>query len=143
MNMELEFAMLADAANTLQDSRINILGGEIETLYASKFPVVHPHMVLVMRIVGHFTEMQNPHNIVMYLKDADGKDIIKSINLTIPPAPREVPRTIKKFSANLIGQMVNIQFPKKGTYSVEILIDGRHEKSLPLELVEIQQPQHN
>lgn len=135
--MELEFAMLAEAANSLPDGRFNILGGCIENIYAPNFPVVHPYMVIILRITGHRTEMKSTHEILIYMKDADGKDVINAIKIPLPPAPPEMPSNIKKFNANLIGQLANINFPQKGTYSLEILLDGRHEKSLPLELIEM------
>lgn len=135
--MELEFAMLAEGANSLPDGRFNILGGGIESLYAQTFPVTHPYMVIVLRITGRQTEMKNPHEILIYLKDADGKDLVNAIKIPLPPAPAEMPASIKKFNANLIGQLANIHFPQKGTCSLEILLDGRYEKSLPLELIEL------
>jgi hypothetical protein len=138
--MELEFAMLAEAANTLPDARLNILGGSLEAIYARNFPAIHPNMVVILRIKAHPSEMTGEHQVLIYLKDTDGKDIISGIQILIPPASSKIASGTKRFSANLIGQLANIHFPQKGSYSLEILIDGRHEKSLAIELVEIPQP---
>ena len=71
--MEVDLAVIADAANVSQEGKLNILG-VFDTIWAREFPFRHATMVLVVRVRADFTE-GGGHPLEVRLVDADGAQI--------------------------------------------------------------------
>lgn len=133
--MKLDFAFLADAADCPPGGKLYILGAGFDTIHSKNFPCIHPQISLVMRIILNPIELDKPHDAEIRLIDADGKDVISKIKLNIP-APK-VPVPVKEIGIGLVSNLKEIKFESSGQYSFEILLDGAHIKSLPLNLVKV------
>jgi hypothetical protein len=129
--MELDYALLADSAQVAQ-GKTYILGGGVSILWRPQFPA--PIGVsLVAQFTYHRSEANTNHEIRIQVMDADGNPVIPEIQgqLGIGPPEPHVPSGLQ-----LVAPIV-IPFPplpvlqRPGSYAVEILIDGRHVKSLP------------
>jgi hypothetical protein len=131
---KVDLAFLADAAEAEPGRKFYVLGGGVDSINAPSFPVVHPHLSLVLRLMIHPTEADREHALEVRMIDADGR-ALANITGTFTAAGagaagREIP-------ANLVFNMVNTRFESAGDYSIEILINNEHKKSLPLRVVQV------
>lgn len=135
----LDFAFLADAAEADGPGRkLYILGGGIDSIGAQTFPVVHPHISIVLRLLVHPTETDRQHRLEIRLVDTDGGELARidgnfTAHSTQGPVGREIPLP-------LVINMTNTRFERAGDYSLEILIDDQHQKSLPLRIQQVSGP---
>ena len=134
---KLDFAFLADAAEASPGRKFYVLGGGVDSIGAPRFPVVHPHLALVMRILLHPTEADRDHRLEVRLIDQDGRELVRADGSVRPsgvgPPGREVGLPIAM-------NLNNVRFEHSGDYSVELLLDDSHVKSLPLRLHEVSGP---
>jgi len=139
--VELEYAMLADSAQ-VAEGKTFILGGGVSILWRSQYPAPIG-CVLVMQLTHHRAEADSTHEIRVQFTDADGHPVIPELNgqLQVGEPPPNVPGNLP------LGAPIVIPFPplpalqRPGAYAVEILIDGRHVKSLPVAVAH--PPQHD
>lgn len=127
--MELDLAVMADAANVSQEGKLNILG-VFDTIWARDFPVRHPAMVFVLRVRADFTD-QGTHHLQVRLMDADGNQLFKA------EGPLQVPSAApgRHTRPHIIMGLNGITFAKPGDYSFEVMVDDHHLKSIPLHLL--------
>lgn len=125
----LDFAFLADAAEAEPGRKLYVLGGGIDQIAGHQYPLVHPHMSLVMRWLIGPTEMNARHRLEVRLVDADGHELAKiegDIEANgMPPAGQNA-------SVNMVINMANTRFERPGDYAFEISMNGSHGKSMPL-----------
>jgi hypothetical protein len=129
--VKLQLALICDAANISREGKLNILG-VFSALRARQFPCVHPSLTLVVGLEATYTE-RGEHAIDIRLVDADGVELLKldgQVNI-------QTERPGRPIFTQAVLQLNNIAFPHPGTYSVDILVDRRHERSVPLEVHEI------
>ena len=128
--MELDFALIADAANVSQEGKLNILG-IFDTIWAREFPVRHAAMVFVLRVKADFTD-QGSHTLEVRLLDADGEQLFRA------EGPIQVPGSApgRPVKPHVIMGLSGVSFRSPGDYSFEVMIDGHHLKSVPLYIVE-------
>lgn len=130
----LEFAFLSDAAEAEPGRKFYVLGGGIDSIGGPAFPLVHPHMSLVMRFLVHPTELGRPHHLEVRLVDADGAELAK-IEGDIQTSGSSVPG--REVSVNMVINMANTRFEKPGDYSLDIVMNNQYQKSLPLRVAEM------
>lgn len=129
--MELDFALLADAAQISQ-GKTYVLGGGVSILWRQQYPAPLG-VVLVVQLTYHRTEIDTEHEVRIQVVDADGHPVLPEIGAQmhagppIPGAPSNVPLTAPFVLP--LPPLPALQRP--GAYAVEILVDGRHVKSLP------------
>ncbi len=135
--MELKLAVLADSANVSVEGKLNILG-EFGVLWTASVPVTWPSMVLVLRFDA--TAGEGPrHRIGIRVLTEDGQPIAPPIDAD---ADFGVP-----FQAGLPhrGQFVigirGATFPKFGTYTFEVLVDGHSMGTILLHVLNLAQRQ--
>lgn len=124
--MEVDLAVIADAANVSQEGKLNVLG-IFDTIWGTRFPLRHGTMVFVVRVEGTFAE-QGDHRLELRLIDADGAQIFKAEG-PLRLAGATPGRPLKP---HIILGLSGVVFPAAGDYSFEVLIDGVHKRSVPL-----------
>lgn len=126
---KLDFAFLADSAEAEPGRKFYVLGGGIDNITGAGFPLIHPHMSLVMRWIIHPAELDHPHHMEVRLGDADGRELAKiegDIEASgAGPLGREA-------AVNMVINMAQMRFESPGDFSIEILMNNQHQKSLPL-----------
>lgn len=133
----LDFAFLADAAEAEPGRKFYVLGGGVDVISGPATPLIHPHLSLLMRFLVHPAELGRPHHLEVKLIDADGHELAKlegqlEAGAGGPPG--------RPASVNVVINMANTRFEQAGDYSVEILMNNQHQKSLPLH---VHTPQQN
>ncbi len=128
--MEIDLALLADAATVDASGKLNILG-VFDRIATAGFPAQHPHISLVLRFVASLKEAGR-HTVEIRLKDDAGEQVMHvDGELHIGPGPVELGGQVR------IPQVVNLghlMFPRAGRYGFDVLVDGEHQVSIPLTL---------
>lgn len=126
---DLDFAFLADAAEAEPGRKFYVLGGGIDVIAGQSMPLVHPHMTLLMRFMVHPTELGRAHFLDVRLINADGGELAKIEGQLEAQAGGPPGRPV---GVNLVINMGNTRFETAGDYSIEIMMNNQHLKSLPL-----------
>lgn len=128
--MQVEVFSLCDAA-TVNTGKLNMLGA-FDTIGTSRIPAIHPQCAVALRIRFDRIE-RGEHKISVNFVDADGRHIM-------PPAKGTMKINFSdeqsSGSANLILNIQGLKLEKYGEYAIDLAIDGRSERSLPLYLKE-------
>jgi hypothetical protein len=126
--MEVDLALLADAATIDAAGKLNILG-VFDRISTGSFPAQHGHMVLVLRFSAGVDEI-GKHEVRISLRDPRGQRVAQldgDMNLGAGRAGAseglKVPHLL-----HLDGMV----FPFPGQYSFDVAIDGEHHVSVPL-----------
>jgi hypothetical protein len=126
--MEVELALIADAATVDGAGKLNILG-VFDRISASMFPAQHPHISLVLRFGASLNEAGD-HKVEIVLRDPDGGEVVRlngdiKVGLGRPAAGGRIH----------VPQVINMErlvFEKPGRYSFDVGVDGVHQASVPL-----------
>lgn len=126
--MEIDLALLADAATIDASGKLNILG-VFDRIQSGDFPARHGRVALVLRFSGGMQEA-GEHEVAIRLVGPDGDEVVGlDGTLQVGPGPGAVGGAIRvPHVLNLDG----LVFPSAGSYTFEIRVDGEHHLSLPL-----------
>lgn len=126
--MEIDLALLADAATIDASGKLNILG-IFDRIQSASFPARHGRVSLVLRFSGGMDEA-GEHEVAIRLVGPDGEEVVGlDGTLQLAPGPGAAGGAIRvPHVLNLDG----LVFPMEGRYTFEIRVDGVHELSLPL-----------
>ena len=130
--MEIEVFALCDAA-TDYGGKLNILGA-FDRIVARQFPVVHPHCAIALRVRFERIE-EGEHPIRINIVDADGNSILPSVDGRIVV---KFPDNIQSVCTNMVMNINGLKFESVGQYSIDLAINGRHEKSLPVNVIAVE-----
>ena len=126
--MEVDLALIADAATIDSSGKLSILG-IFDRIGTSSFPAQHPHMVLVLRYIAAVNEA-GKHPITIALKEPAGREVVGvdgEMQLGLGPAGGgsgiRVPHVL---------HLDGLVFPVPGLYAFDVRVDGEHHASLPL-----------
>ena len=128
--MELDFAFLADAADVSM-GKLYVMGGAFDTIHVPGFPASHPTVAVVIRLLLSPMDLDRTHKLEVLLLDADAHHIASANGeLMVPKAPGSPPGW--KQSVMLPLRFMNVPFKAEGHFSIEILVDGKMVKAIPL-----------
>jgi hypothetical protein len=128
---DIDFAFLADAAETIPGQKFHILGGGIARIGGRRFPLRHPHLALVIGLQVASTETDREHEVRFVLLEPDGGEVAGATGSLIARRQPDARDATLTFSIDLW----NVTFPVPGDYSFRILVDGSERKRLPLLLL--------
>jgi len=128
---EIDFAFLADAAETQPGHKFNVLGGGITRIGGRSFPLRHPHLALVVGLIITAPETEREHELRIVLLDPDGAEVTGATGSLMAHGHADARDAILTFSIDLW----NLTFPAPGDYSFRILVNGSERKRLGLVLV--------
>lgn len=118
--MRLTLGLLADAANTTADGKLNILG-EFNVIFSSQFPFSLASLSLVFRLEADGSE-PDEHSLHVRLLDEDG-NLVRPIadgKITLSPSGYEgIPRRVQG-----VLPISMATFEEPGTYTFDILVDN-------------------
>lgn len=126
--MEVDLALLADAATIDSSGKLNILG-IFDRLGATSLPTRHPRLSLVLRFSAGVDEI-GTHQVGIVLMSPDGQEVLRidgEMNLT--GGPHAVAGGV------LVPHILNMDglvFPVAGRYAFDVRVDGEHQVSIPL-----------
>jgi hypothetical protein len=133
--MNIEAFLLCDAATEFS-GKLNVLGA-FDSIFAKEFPAVHPLCAVALRLRFDRIE-QGQHAVRLNFVDADGVAVLPPLDATINIGMRVEDSSV---CANLVLNIQGVKLEKAGLYSIDLAVDGRHEKSLPLFVKQMPKPQ--
>jgi hypothetical protein len=128
---DIDFAFLADAAETVPGQKFHVLGGGVARIGGRRFPLRHPHLALVIGLQVTAPETDREHEIRFVLLDPDGGEVAGATGSLVARSQRDARDAVLTFSIDLW----NLTFPAPGDYSFRILVNGSERKRLPLLLL--------
>ncbi len=134
--MRVDTALLCDAA-TVREGLLHILGGGITQVVRPEFPA-ELGVTLALRIMVHPTEMEHPHQLQIIVQGEDGEKVTEVKAQVQVADPHLVPPGEEGellIPWNFPGRPVLHQ---PGRYSMEILIDGVHQGTVPFKATTLQ-----
>lgn len=127
--MNIQTAVLCDAATQDASSKLNILGA-FDTICAPQMPVVHPQCAVALRIT-FMSGDEGRHQLALNFINADGRSIMPPMalpfNVTLPDDTHFV-------SLNFVVNFQQLKFAEAGLYSVDVRLDGESRASIPLQV---------
>ena len=132
--MELELALLADAANVSREGKLNILG-VFDAIYVQRFPCQFPQMQLILRFRADPVETGRAYKVEIQIIDQDGKKLTKlDGELGFPDSP-EKSKGLPMRADHILG-FANAVFERPGPYEFVILVNGEVRKRVSLYVAE-------
>jgi len=126
--MEVDLALLADAATIDAAGKLNILG-VFDRISTSSFPAQHPHMVLILRFTAGVGEI-GTHKVEISLSDPRGQRVVHlDGDMQLAAGRAGVSEGLKVPHVLHLDGMV---FPVAGRYAFDVRIDGEHHVTVPL-----------
>ena len=125
--MEIDLALLADAATIDAAGKMNILG-VFDRIGVSQFPAQHGRIALVLRLTAGTSEM-GPHEMEIRLSDPDGAEVL-SVN-----GEMQFGGGAHASEGIRVPHVLNLDrlvFPAPGRYSFDVSVDGQHHVTIPL-----------
>ena len=126
--VEVDLALLADAATIDAAGKLNILG-VFDRLTSASLPAQHPQMVLILRFTASLQEMGR-HHVEIALRDPSGGEVMRidgDMQLGGGSGARggaiKVPHIL---------HLDGLVFPKAGLYAFDVAVDDEHLVSVPL-----------
>ncbi len=132
--MELDAALICDAAS-VRENLLFVLGGGITRYWREDLPAdIQVSLALVLKV--HPTEMGRPHELDVILMDADGtrlNELKVGFQVDVTAERPDLDLT----ESALIPQAIDLRarFPREGSYSIDILLDAQHRKSLQFQVL--------
>ena len=124
--MEIE-ALLCDAAR-VREGLLHVLGGGVTRLGRDRFPTALG-LDLGMMITLHPTETVDIHRLRIVIQGADGQQIARlDAEFGVGTQPGVQPGELVPVA--LAVPLQGVPLPGPGSYSLELLLDGQHRKSL-------------
>jgi uncharacterized protein DUF6941 len=126
--MDIDLALLADAATVDASGKLNILG-VFDRLTAAHFPAQHGRISLVLRFQASLQDAGR-HQIQISFGDPDGNEVV-GLNgeIQIGAGKQTAEAGVR------VPQVLNLDgvvFPTAGRYTFDVKIDGEHHVSIPL-----------
>ena len=130
--MEIDLALLADAATIDGSGKLNILG-VFDRVSAAAFPAQHGRMALVLRFSAGLPEA-GPHEVGIRLTDPEGVQVLRlDGEMQLAPGPLSAGGGVKvPHVLNLDG----IVLTRSGHYTFDVSVDDQHHVSIPLNVID-------
>jgi hypothetical protein len=125
---EIDYAFLADAAQTAPGHKFHVIGGGVSRVGGPSFPLHHPHLALVVGLSVTATETNRTHEVRFVLLDPNGGEVAGATGNLVAHGHADSRETTLTFSIDLW----NLVFPAPGDYSFRLLINGSERKRLSL-----------
>jgi len=127
--VQVDFAFLCDAA-TESGGKLYALGVGIDRLQVTELPARQGRITVVVRLSFDAFE-QGDRGFAIRVVGADGHALAGPIAGAIPVA---LPPGRAAAKANLLVELLSLEFTAAGPHEVTLAIDGEQAVSLPLEV---------
>lgn len=128
--MDIDLAVLADAATVDRSGKLNILG-VMDRIQAREFPIRHGRLALVLRFSADPGEVRT-HRITIRLRDPEDSEVLKVNGKVELSGTRD--RETDHLKVPQVLNLDGIQFPGPGEYRFEVSVDQALKATLPLRL---------
>jgi hypothetical protein len=125
---DIDFAFLADAADARPGEKFSVIGGGVSRIGGRGFPLVHPHLALVVGLQVTAAEVGREHELRFLLMGPDGAQIADATGAIRADGQQEARDQVVTFAVDFWS----LAFPGPGDYTLRILVAGSERKRLML-----------
>ncbi len=132
--MKLDFAVLSNASE-VNGNLLYLQGGGWDTGWRPFFPAPFQG-ALTIRLLWHPTELSSSHQLELRFLSEDGAEFAPTFRLTMQGAKlaADFPKGWDVPLMFAIG-LQNLPIPAPGHYSIEVLVDNQHLKSVQFRMM--------
>ncbi len=126
--MEVAFAVFADAANLSQEGKLNVLG-VFDALQVGAIPAVHPRAHLVVHLKGSAADVGR-HTVTLRWINPGGSELWTStgeLNVGQPPGG------VTEMDLPLIAQ-IDLPIDGAGSYHMTVSLDDKKSAEVPVQV---------
>lgn len=131
-DMQVSFAVFADAANLSQEGKLNVLG-VFDALQVGAMPSVHPRAHLVVHLKGGLKDVGR-HTVTLRWINPQGSELWNStgeLNVGQPPSG------VTEMDLPLIAQ-IDLPIDSAGAYRMTVSLDDRQSAEVPVQVRTVQ-----
>ncbi len=130
--MDVDLVLTADAATIDGSGKLNLLG-VFDRISVARFPARHGRLSLVLRFLGGAADA-GTHQITIKLSAPSGREMVSlGGELNVSPGRSSLQTGVRvPHVINLDG----IVFQEAGIHTFHIMVNGSHQATLPLSIVE-------
>lgn len=126
--MEIDLALLADAATVDAAGKLNILG-VFDRVSVQDFPARHGRVALVLRFSAG-VQQAGRHQVEIVFRDPAGEELVRADGeLQLGGGPGSVSEGIR---APQVLNFDGLVFKAEGRHTFEVKVNGEHHASIPL-----------
>ncbi len=125
---DIDFAFLADAADARPGEKFSVIGGGVSRIGGRGFPLVHPHLALVVGLLVTAAEVGREHELRFVFFGPDGAQIADATGAIRADGQQEARDQVVTFAVDFWS----LAFPAAGDYTLRILVGGSERKRLVL-----------
>jgi len=134
--MELDGFIIADAAVGAPDGKMYIHGGGITALKPAFVPWIQPQLAFMIRLLLEPDELAEAHTFRLAIVDPEREEVRAATEHEFGPIEDLLePVEGEELVVQLMVTMTPIQFPREAVYSVELDVNGRRLRTMPLPVV--------
>ncbi len=131
--MEVLTAVICDSAADY-NGKLCILG-TFDTIYAHRFPAVHPHCAVALRVVFRTADLGD-HRFRIAFIDPDGRNVLpKEGEPRFEVKVTEIPEKAAFISRNFVVNIQGLPLEKPSLYSFVVHMDEAVMASIPLQVI--------
>lgn len=127
--MEIDLAVLADAATVDGSGKLNILG-IFDRIGVREFPARHRRIALVLRFQAGANEA-GEHEVEIGLRSPSGEELMRLGGKARVGGSRSG-RTASAVKVPQVLNLENVGFKEPGLHHFDVRVDGEHHASIPL-----------
>ena len=127
--MEIDLAVLADAATVDPSGKLNILG-IFDRIGVREFPARHRRVALVLRFSAGGNEA-GEHKVGIGLRSPSGEDLVR-VNGNARMGGKRAGRPANAMKVPQVLNLENLVFKEAGLHHFDVEVDGEHQVSIPL-----------
>jgi hypothetical protein len=132
--VKLDWAILSNAGE-IRENLAYVLGGGWDTAWRPSFPA--PFLgTLNLRLLLHRTEVAQRHTIQLEFQDQDGRPFAQRLDLNVGPGQVPQGYEVGWDIPAMVAINLGLTVPKAGRYSIEILVDGQHAKTMAFKFLQ-------
>lgn len=133
--MQVAAALICDFAS-VREGLLFVVGGGITRVWRREFPAPL-NVALALLLEAHPTEANRPHEVDVIVQSEDGAAVAQ-LKGGFQISTNEGARAGEPALIPFVIDFRSVAVPKHGGYSVEILLDSTHMRSLPFQVAEPQ-----
>lgn len=139
IEMQLDYALLADKATLTHDRKLVVVGGDVDSVTVREFPAL-VQITLVARVLLDRGESPAGHSFGLECVTPDGDS--KVVADGIPMTPIAAESDMGEKAARLLIELA-IVFSEAGAHTIRLLIDGALAKTFPFRVKHVDDAEAN
>jgi hypothetical protein len=133
---EIDYLFLADAAEARPGSKFHVMGGGVSRIGGPTFPLMHPHLAMVIGLGFTDAEAGESHQMRFVLTGPDGHELSRAEAEVRAEGVAPGHETHVTFAIDLWS----LTFEQPGEYSLRVFVGGSERKRLPLTVERVAGP---